>query len=234
MNMTMKMQKDTEKETAVGLDAASLALPSSGSISNAERKAFHDFVADMSAADADFRARLMQDPKATIESSAQQILGRSLELSEQGRVIVLDDSINVLNVVLPYQGTARADVLEMGELTPLLRRAASDPLFRQAVLSAPQATVSSFLEQSGTPIPSFVEVKVTEISDQDAVVFMPPAQTIRGEAATLITAHQYAPEMYHTEGGCYTMWCRTSDDCHQTNTTTLNASCPTFTYQPRC
>ena len=230
--MSIAIQSKTDN--GLEFDAAALAVPSAGGITGSQRKALHDAVAEMSATEAEFRAELVSDPKGTLEACAQKILGRSLEMSAQGRVIVLDDAYDQLNVVLPIEGSARAATLEMGALTPLLRKAGEDAVFRQAVVSSPQETVGQFYKDAGTPIPDFVKIKVVEISDHDAIVFMPPQQSVRGEAASEVTATQNEPRMWHTEGGCYTMYCRTSDDCHQTNTTTLNASCPTFTYQPRC
>ena len=230
MNVSTKQKVETNNQ----LDVSSLSVPSNGSISSSERKAFHDTIAEMGATDAAFRADFIRDPKGVLENYANKILGRSLEMSPQAQVHVLEDTIDVLNVVLPIEGSARAEVLEMGALTPLIRRAGQDSSFRQGIIAAPQESVSHFLAQAGTPIPDFIKVKVTEISDSDAVVFMPAMQPSRGSAATEVTANQASPQMSYTEGGCYTMYCRTTDDCHQTNTTTLNASCPTYTYQPRC
>lgn len=226
----------TEKEQSYALDGESLISPVSGNISPSERRAFHDSVAERGAVEPDFRSNLLTNPRDTLNRWAKEYLGRDLGLSEDAQVFVLDDSIEALHIIVPQIGSKREAILEIGELTSLIRRAASDPLFRDDLITNPNGVVRAYLEKLGTALPEFVQVHLTEIGDNDVVVFLPPAMHVPGKAAFEVTASsamgiQAGWSMYECDTrniGCST------PDSDALCETRQSGSCPYYTIVPRC
>lgn len=192
-----------------------------------ERKETLGAIAEKSLLDPEFRKELISDPRGTIDRHYPS-LGQSIE----GKVIVLEDNFETFHLILPASGSERQ--LDIGNASDIVARASKDSSYRTALLCDPNGVVREHMDAIGSSLPSFVEVKVTEFSDKDSIIFIPAEIPLRGEAAVEATRRSLNSDLLLAG---YSMYCDTTSECQTTATTpcdTMNPNCTTYTYVPRC